>query len=93
MKATTCNSSIKRWQTILDAAQVPYYSTPTGKELIVSGPNGIKIQINHNGEYHWTIRIPGTAKDGMRFGFNVDINVDANAKLIVINDILAIRYL
>jgi len=93
MKATTCTSSIKRWQTILDAAHVFYSVTPQGKEICIPGPNGVDIKINHNGEYHWTIRIPGTAKDGMRFGFNVDINVDANAKLIVINDILAIRYL
>ncbi len=91
MKASSSTSSIKRWRTILDAAKVVYSGTSTFSEIVIKVDKSY-IQINHSGSYHWTIRIPGTAKDGMRFGFDVDINVDDVAGLIIINNILALRY-
>ncbi len=72
---------------VLKRAGVPYKSSPSGRD-IKFGTNQIKI--NHNGIYHWTIRVPGAAKDGIRLNFNVSLKVDAG--LFIIGDILAIKY-
>lgn len=81
------SQSIKRWIKLLTENNISFTKTISGNEIIVNN----LIKINHNGEKHWTIRIPGTAKDGMRFDFDVNITVDRVSNLIIINDVLAIK--
>lgn len=92
MQATNSRTSIKRWKDLLLGAKIFYTSSPSGNEIIFKGPGRVDIQVNHNGEKHWTIRIPGTAQDGMRFHFGADVVIDTISSLIIINGILAIRY-
>lgn len=82
------SKSIERWKKLIKDNNLKYYLL-TDREIRLHGANNTVIQINHNGQYHWTIRIDGTAKDGMRFDFDVDVKI--NNGFIVINDILAIR--
>lgn len=91
MRAKSKKTSIDRWRSILCGTNVTFTITPSGNLITIEGPN-VKIAINHSADYHWTIRLPGTAEDGMRFAFDVDVNIDQNSHLITINDLLAIRY-
>jgi len=92
MQATTKKGSIDRWRKLLDLSNAWFTISATGSKIVIEAPNRCSIEINHNADYHWTIRIPGTAEDGMRFNFNADVVIDQAAELIVINNILAIRY-
>ncbi len=92
MKATTKKGSIQRWEGLLTASNARFSISANGSKITVQGPNKTTITINHNADYHWTIRIPGTANDGMRFEFGADVVIDQGALLIVLNNILAIRY-
>lgn len=92
MKATSRTSSIQRWYNLLKLNSISYTDNISGREIVVKGPSGERIQINHNSQDHFTIRIPGSADNGMRFVFKCDIEVMKDAKLITLDNILAIRY-
>jgi len=81
------DENIEAVRDALTKAGVPFKDSPSGRD-IKFGTNQIKI--NHNGIYHWTIRVPGAAKDGIRLNFNVSLKVEGG--LFIIGEILAIKY-
>lgn len=87
----TRDGSIARVRHLFDQAGVKYRFTGSGRDIRFQSPAG-EVKINHNGRNHWTMRIPGMAKDGIRFNFNVTMVVDPNLKLIMFNDTMAIKY-
>jgi hypothetical protein len=81
------DENIDRVQEVLRNAGVPYTSSPSGREIKFGTK---QIKVNHNGAYHWTIRVPGAAKDGIRLKFGSDLAVADG--LFIIGDCLAIKY-
>jgi hypothetical protein len=90
-KPTSRNGSIERVKGLFEEFGVNHSATASGREITFNSPAG-KIKINHNGNFHWTMRIPGCAKDGVRFNFSVPMAVDNVNKLIIFNEVMAIRY-
>jgi hypothetical protein len=81
-------TNIRLIQKILGQVGISFVSNPSGREIVFGQK---KIQINHNGYEHWTIRIPGLqGKDGIRLPFNVSIKIENG--LFIINETLAIKY-
>ena len=72
---------------VLTQANIKFTESPTGREIVFGDKN---IKINHNGQMHWTIRVPGAAKDGIRLQLGTDIVMENG--LFVIADTLAIKY-
>lgn len=90
-RPTSRDGSIARVQGLFCDAGVIHTATPSGREITFNSPAGT-VKINHNGGRHWTMRVPGMAKDGIRFQFNVSMAIDPVNKLIMFNDTMAIRY-
>ena len=81
------DENIERVLEVLRNAGVPYTSSPSGREIKFGAK---QIKINHNGQYHWTIRVPGAAKDGIRLLWGVELAIADG--LFIIGDSLAIKY-
>ena len=90
-KPTSRDGSIARVKGLFFDAGVTHNATATGREITFMSPAG-RVKINHNGTRHWTMRVPGMAKDGIRFQFSVAMSIDPANKLIMFNDTMAIRY-
>ncbi len=72
----------------LSIGEVDYKVSPSGREIVFGKK---KIKVNHNGRYHWTIRVPGTyASDGIRLQFGAKVAVENG--LFIIEDVIAIKY-
>jgi hypothetical protein len=81
-------SNIANCLDALNIAGVPFTEKRNGREIVFGQKN---IKITHNGQRHWTIRVPGTyAKDGIRMQFGAKIEV-ANG-LFIVDDTVAIKY-
>lgn len=89
MKATDKMSSVCRWQKLLDTNGIQWYYR--ARTIVIPATYGEEIHINHSSNDHWTIRIEDTAKDGMRFKFDVDVEITPDKSLIMINNRLAIK--
>lgn len=84
---TPRDKNIRLVESVLANAGIVFSISPTGREIIFGQK---KIKINHNGQKHWTIRVPGAAKDGIRLKFGADLAVADG--LFIIGDSLAIKY-
>ena len=90
VQASNCNlrdTNIAFIKHVLTQANIKFTESPTGREIVFGDKN---IKINHNGQKHWTIRVPGAAKDGIRLQLGTDIVMENG--LFVIADTLAIKY-